>query len=86
MDRAQKHFLDRKKVTEMPKLTISTFVHTAKQLWSGRVEIFGCLTLTRVTIVEEGGGAATTGQEGQRWCHETLHDAALPRAETQAAG
>lgn len=43
-------------------------------------------TLTRVAVVEEGGGAATAGQEGQRRGHEPLHDPALPRAQTQTAG
>lgn len=42
--------------------------------------------LTGVAVVEEGSSAATAGQEGQRRRHEPLHDAALPRAETQAAG
>lgn len=42
--------------------------------------------LTGIAVVEESGGAATAGQEGQRRCHEPLHDAALPGAETQAAG
>lgn len=42
--------------------------------------------LTGVAVVEEGGSAAAAGQEGQRRRHEPLHDAALPRAETQAAG
>lgn len=54
---------------------------TCRGLW-----VEGCLRLTRVAVVEQGGGAATAGQEGQCWCHETLHDAALPRAEAQAAG
>lgn len=53
----------------------------SRALW-----VDGGLRLTRVTVVEQGGGAATAGQEGQCWRHETLHDAALPRAETQAAG
>lgn len=43
-------------------------------------------TLTGVAAVEEGGGAAAAGQEGQRRRHEPLHNAALPRAEAQAAG
>lgn len=43
-------------------------------------------TLTGVAAVEEGGGAAAAGQEGQRRRHESLHNAALPRAEAQAAG
>lgn len=52
-----------------------------------RVERYSrLLTLTRVAVVEEGGGAATAGQEGQRRRHEPLHDPALPRAEAQAAG
>lgn len=45
-----------------------------------------CVTLTGVAVVEQGGGAATPGQERQRRRHEALHDAALPRAEAQAAG
>lgn len=44
------------------------------------------LALTRVAVVEEGGGASTAGQEGQRRRHEALHDAALPGAQAQAAG
>lgn len=42
--------------------------------------------LTGVAVVEESGGTAAAGQEGQRRRHEPLHDPALPRAETQAAG
>lgn len=45
-----------------------------------------CVALTSVAVVEQGRGAATAGQEGQRRGHEALHDAALPRAEAQAAG
>lgn len=56
------------------------FVHTQGGCVARRV------TLTSVAVVEQGGGAAAAGQEGQRRRHETLHDAALPRAETQAAG
>lgn len=44
------------------------------------------VTLTGVAAVEESGGAAAAGQEGQRRRHEPLHNAALPRAEAQAAG
>lgn len=44
------------------------------------------LTLTRVAVVEEGGGASTACKERQRRGHESLHDATLPRAQTQTAG
>lgn len=45
------------------------------------------VTLTGVTTaVDEGSGTAAAGEEGQCWCHEPLHDPALPRAQTQAAG
>lgn len=43
-----------------------------------------CVTLTRVAAVQECGGTAASGQEGQCRGHEPLHDAALPWAQTQA--
>lgn len=47
--------------------------------------IFAFQLTTVLAVVEDAGGAAAPGEEGQRRRHQPVHDAALPRSQSGTA-